>query len=139
MPLFHKTQPFFSKVAQKHQQCLYFLFRVLVGFLFLQHGAQKLGLLDGTFGVQGLMGFIGVCEFVGGIAIVLGVLTRLVAVLGTIQLIAAYVVVHMVMGMLPIVNKGELALLYVASFAILFLYGAGKWSLEKHVLKKELF
>jgi len=139
MSLFHKTQPLFSKVAQKHQQCLYLVFRILVGLLFLEHGAQKLGLFDGIFSAQGLMGLIGVCELVGGIAIVLGILCRLVAVLGTVELIGAYVTVHMGMGMLPIMNKGELALLYIACFAILFTYGAGKWSLEKEVLEKELF
>ena len=130
---------FFSSFSSRHAGLFYFLFRILVGFLFLQHGAQKLGILQGDFAVQGFMGFIGVCELAGGVAILLGVLTRLAAALGTILLIGAYTTAHMGNGLLPIVNKGELALLYIAAFLILFVYGAGILSLEKSVMKKELF
>ena len=42
-------------------------------------------------------------------------------------------------GVLPIANRGELALLYVAAFAVLFAYGAGRWSLEKALFRREVF
>ncbi|OGJ81940.1 hypothetical protein A3J91_05495 [Candidatus Peribacteria bacterium RIFOXYC2_FULL_58_10] len=129
----------FSRLSSKSANTLYFLFRVLVGFLFLQHGLQKLGLLDGQFAVQGFMGFVGVCELLGGIALVAGLWTRLVAVLGSILLIGAYATAHMGNGLLPIQNRGELALLYVACFAILFVYGARSASIEWRIFKRELF
>jgi len=131
--------PLFAGIAHRMHDNLYLLFRILVGFLFLQHGAQKLGILEGGFAMEGFMGFIGLCELAGGIALILGVFTRLVAVLGTILLIGAYTTVHMKGGLLPIANKGELALLYVATFLVLFTFGAGKASLERALFKKELF
>ena len=129
----------FSSYAHKNADTLYVVFRLLVGILFLQHGLQKVGLLEGNFAVEGLFGFIGLCELAGGTAIFLGVLTRLAATLGTVLLIGAYVTQHMQNGLLPIVNRGELALLYIAAFLILFAHGAGKFSLEKTLTKKEMF
>jgi len=131
--------PLFGKIAQRHAEFLYFFFRVLTGFLFLGHGLQKLGLLEGTFAVQGFIGFIGICELAGGIALMIGLWTRLVALLGTMLLIGAYATVHAGQGFLPIANKGELALLYIAAFAVLFAHGAGRWSLERWLFKKESF
>ncbi|MDD5469836.1 MAG: DoxX family protein [Candidatus Peribacteraceae bacterium] len=133
------TTPLFSRITHAGGQPLYLLFRILVGFLFLQHGLQKLGMLDGGFQVNGFMGFIGLCELAGGLAIFFGIWTRLVAVLGTALLIGAYTTVHMGNGLLPIQNRGELALLYVAAFVALFLYGAGAWSLERLLTKREFF
>lgn len=131
--------PIFSSLAARHADCLYFFFRILTGFLFLQHGIQKLGMLEGAFAVQGFMGFIGICEFAGGLALVIGLWTRLVAGLGTFLLIGAYTTVHAKGSLLPIVNRGELALLYIAAFAVLFAHGAGRWSVERAVLKREMF
>ena len=104
----------------------------------LDRGGEN-GLLDGQFAVQGFMGFVGVCELLGGIALVAGLWTRLVAVLGSILLIGAYATAHMGNGLLPIQNRGELALLYVACFAILFVYGARSASIEWRIFKRELF
>ncbi|OIO55864.1 hypothetical protein AUJ46_00050 [Candidatus Peregrinibacteria bacterium CG1_02_54_53] len=129
----------FSSLSSKSANTLYVLFRILVGLLFLQHGMQKLGMLDGQFAVNGFMGFIGLCELSGGAALVFGVFTRLVALLGTILLISAYFKAHFSNGMLPIQNRGELALLYVATFAVLFAQGAGRLSLERTLWKRELF
>lgn len=131
--------PIFTRFAMRRTDGFYFLFRVLVGFLFLQHGMQKLGMLEGAFAVQGFVGFIGLCEFAGGLALVIGLWTRLVALLGAILLIGAYTTVHAKLGILPIVNRGELALLYIAAFAVLFANGAGRWSTEKAVLGTEVF
>lgn len=129
----------FSSYAKQNSDMLYFVFRVLVGVLFLQHGLQKIGLLDGQLSVQGLFGFIGLCELAGGLALVVGMWTRLVAVLGTVLLLGAYITAHMGNGLLPIVNRGELALLYIASFLVLFAHGAGTMSIEKSFTKKEVF
>lgn len=131
--------PLLSAPANRLSDILYFFFRILVGFLFLQHGLQKLGLLDGAFAIQGFMGFLGICELAGGLAILLGVWVRLVSLLGMVLLISAYIKVHMQGGLLPINNGGELALLFVAAFLVLFMHGAGKWSLERAILKREIF
>ena len=122
----------------------YFVFRVFVGLLFLQHGLQK---LFGSFGGVGgqpvellsLFGLAGLIEFLGGIAITLGLFTRLVAFIAALEMLVAYFMVHASGGLIPLVNQGELALLYFASFLVLAVYGAGKWSVEKAILKKEAF
>ena len=127
----------------KFQEYLYFVFRVVVGLLFLQHGGQK---LFGWFGGLGgnpaelisLMGLAGVIEFFGGLAIVLGLFTRLTAAIAAIEMVIAYFVVHLPQGQIPLLNQGEPALLFFASFLVLLAYGPGKWSLGKLIFKKEI-
>ena len=122
----------------------YFVFRVFVGLLFLQHGLQK---LFGAFGGVGgqpvellsLFGAAGLIEFLGGIAITLGLFTRLAALIAGIEMIIAYFMAHAPNNIIPLVNQGELALLYFAAFLVLVVYGAGKWNLEKALMKKEAF
>ena len=122
----------------------YFVFRVLVGLLFLQHGLQKLfGMFGGLGGrsaeLFSLMGLAGIIELLGGLAITFGLFTRLVAFIAVIELLVAYFRAHMPNGLIPIMNGGELALLFIASFLVLIAFGARKWSLEKVILKKEIF
>ena len=130
-----------GKYVMKYQGGVYFVFRVIVGLLFMQHGMQK---LFGMFGFQAaplvsLFGLAGVIEFFGGLAIVLGFFTRLTALIAAVEMIVAYTIVHLPNGLVPILNQGELALLYFASFLILIVYGARKLSLERAILKKEVF
>jgi len=132
----------FGKQVKKYDESFYVIFRIFAGFLFFQHGAQK---LFGWFGAKGtvelfsLMGFVGVVEFFGGLAIVIGLLTRLAAFGSAAIMIAAYFKAHFPSGWIPIMNKGELALMFLIAFLIILVRGAGKWSLEKKLFKKELF
>ena len=107
----------------------------------MQHGAQK---LFGMFGFQAvpltsLFGLAGIIEFFGGLAIALGFFTRLAALISALEMGAAYFMVHIPQGLMPILNQGELALLYFASFLVITVYGARRLSLEKALLKKEIF
>ena len=117
----------------------YFVFRVLVGALFLQHGLQK---LFGIFGGNAVdiftkMGLAGTIELVVGILLILGLFTRLAAFVGVMEMVVAYFLAHAGNNILPIVNKGELALLYLISFLVLFAYGSNKWGLDNLLLKKK--
>ena len=85
------------------------------------------------------MGLAGVIEFFGGIAIAFGLFTRLVALFAGIEMLYAYFTVHAPHGLMPIVNKGELALLYLSGFLVLIAYGAKKWSIDRALFKKESF
>ena len=130
-------------MPNKIQDYFYFLFRVVVGVLFLQHGGQKLfGWFGGLGGnpaeLIGLMGLAGVIEFFGGLAIILGLFTRLAAVITAAEMVIAYFMVHLPQGPTPLLNQGETALLFFASFLVLLGYGAGKWSLGKMLFKKEI-
>lgn len=124
----------------------YVLFRVVAGFLFIQHGAQKLfGLLGGVNGTGGtvelfsLLWLAGIIEFFGGLMIVLGIFTRLAALVAASEMIVAYFMVHFPQGFYPLLNKGELALFYVVAFLLIAKHGANRWSLEKFLFKKEIF
>ena len=99
----------------------YFVFRVFVGLLFLQHGLQKIfGMFGGVGGntvpLMSLFGAAGLIELIAGIAIALGLFTRLAAVVSAIEMLVAYFMVHAPNGLIPLVNQGELALLYFAAF-----------------------
>ena len=122
----------------------YFVFRVFVGLLFLQHGLQKLFGMFGGLGGQAaelfsLMGLAGTIELLGGLAIALGLFVRLAAFVAALEMLIAYFMIHVPQGLIPFVNQGELALLYVASFLAIMAFGSRKWSLEKAILKKEVF
>ncbi len=123
----------------------YVIFRLLVGFMFFAHGAQK---LFGWFGgkvvaIASLMGVAGIVEVIGGLLIFFGLFTRLAALISAIEIGVAYFKAHFTVstlaGWMPLMNKGELALMYFAAFLVLIMYGAGAWSLEKVISRKEHF
>ncbi|MBI4441317.1 DoxX family protein [Candidatus Woesearchaeota archaeon] len=120
-------------LGKKYGDVLYFVFRVMVGFMFFQHGAQKLfGWFGGTAAdLMSLMGLAGVIEGVGGLLLAIGLLTRWTALVTALQMLVAYFMVHFPQGLIPPENKGELALLYFAAFLVLLVHGAGKWGLDK--------
>lgn len=114
------------------------ILRVGAGLLFMQHGAQKLFGVLGGFGSPGatapmgtLFGLAGILEFFGGALLVLGLLTRPVAVLLAGEMLYAFVTVHAPQGGAPVQNGGELALLYAFIFAFLAIAGGGRVSLDR--------
>lgn len=129
-----------DKIAEKYTDHLYAIFRIFVGLLFFQHGAQKLlgwFTTNDPVSLMSLMGFAGVVELFGGLFIALGLFTRYAAVLMLIQMAAAYFMAHIPNGYVPIMNKGELALMYFASALVLLSQGSRKWSLEHALYKRE--
>ena len=124
----------FQKFLRQNKDSFYLVFRLLVGFMFMLHGAQKLGILDGGFGFpsSGLMILASIIEFVGGLFILVGAFVEVAAFFGGITMIWAYLKVHAVNGWNPLLNKGELALLYLAAFLVLMTVGPGKkWVLRR--------
>ena len=107
--------------------------RIVIGFLFLQHGAQKLfGALGGdqVENLVSLMGLAGVLEFFGGLLIMLGLFTRPTAFVLAGQMAAAYFMAHAPEGFWAIQNGGEKAAFYAFVFLYLSARGAGPWSLD---------
>ncbi|MAE49460.1 DoxX family protein [Candidatus Pacearchaeota archaeon] len=130
-----------SKFADKNQDALYVVFRILVGLLFLQHGVMK---LFGGFGgnaveLTSLMGVAGLVEFFGGLFIAFGLFTRLAAAIAAIQMIVAYAMAHLGNGLIPIMNGGELALLYFAALLAILAFGARRLSLDNMFFHRETF
>ncbi len=129
-----------SKYTSKLENGFYFLFRLLIGGLFLMHGLQKFGVYGGqAVQLSSMMGAAGILEVIIGPLVILGLFTRLAALVGAVEMLVAYITVHFPVGWNPLENKGELALLFFVAFLVLLIYGAKKLSLEKSWLGKELF
>ena len=116
-------------------QATHALLRVVTGFLFFQHGGQKLfgwfgGMGGGPVPLMSQMGLAGVLEFFGGIAIMLGLFTRPVAFLLSGEMAVAYFQAHQPRGMWPIQNHGEPVVLFCFIYLFLAAHGAGAFSLD---------
>ena len=111
------------------------LLRIITGFLFLQHGSSKLlgmphnAMFDGLQ-LMSLMGAAGVLELVGGTLILIGLFTRPVAFILSGQMAVAYFMAHAPGGILPILNQGELAVIFSFVFLYFSVAGAGKLSID---------
>ncbi|QJX45835.1 DoxX family protein [Hymenobacter taeanensis] len=112
----------------------YALLRIVVGLLFAMHGSQKLlGFPGGdgnTVEIASLMGVAGIIELVGGLLILVGFLTRPAAFLASGMMAVAYFMAHAPQHALPIVNKGELAVVFCFVFLYIAAQGAGVWSID---------
>jgi putative oxidoreductase len=114
------------------------LLRIGAGLLFMEHGLQKLfGMFGGIGDTPGvtaplvsLMGLAGVLETFGGLLLVLGLLTRPVALVLAGEMLAAFLKAHLPRGGVPLENGGELALLYMFVFLFFVGHGAGRASLD---------
>jgi len=108
--------------------------RVVAGLLVMQHGLQKLLSFPTPFARPVAMGeliwFAGLIEIVGGILVVIGFQTRIAAFVLSGLLAFAYFIGHASRGFYPIVNGGNLAVLYCFVFLYLATAGPGPWSLD---------
>jgi len=118
----------------------YALMRIVVGFLFLCHGAQKLfGFpMPMRGGTPAFITYIaGPIELVGGTLIMIGLFTRWSAFLCSGEMAVAYWLVHGTKALFPIQNGGELAAFYCFVFLFISTQGGGIWSLDAIRKKSE--
>jgi putative oxidoreductase len=82
--------------------------------------------------VMSLVGFAGILELVGGMLLILGLWTRPVAFVLSGEMAVAYFMAHASQGHMlsPILNDGELAVLFCFVFLFLSAAGAGAWSID---------
>src|SRR5438309_2206812 len=111
------------------------ILRVVVALLFMQHGAQKLfdmpsSSQGGTVELLSMIGIAGILEFFGGLLVLLGLCTRPVAFILSGEMAVAYFMVHSPQSFWPIVNRGEMAVLYCFVFLYLAFAGGGVWSVD---------
>jgi len=115
----------------KYSNFFYALMRIIAGALFACHGAQKLfGVFGGQKQEEALLIAAGVIEFVGGILIAAGLFTNIVAFIASGEMAAAYFKRHYPGGFWPIVNRGELAVLFCFAFLYIASRGAGILSID---------
>ena len=110
------------------------ILRIITAFLYIAHGTQKLFNYPpspgGAVAIASLMGLAGILEFVGGLLLLVGLFTRPAAFILSGQMAVAYFMAHAPSGLLPLVNKGETAVLYCFIFLYLAVAGGGEWSLD---------
>lgn len=118
------------------------LLRIIAGFGFALHGFQKIfGVLGGAGGSGQPAQFLtliwvaGILELVGGLLILVGLFTSPVAFILSGQMAVAYFMAHAPKGFWPVLNGGELAMLYSFLFLYLFAAGGGPWSLDRLIRK----
>jgi putative oxidoreductase len=113
------------------------LLRIVIGYLYLQHGSAKLlgfphvAMFD-TVTLMSLMGLAGVLELVGGFLILVGLVVRPVAFILSGEMAVAYFMAHASKGntLFPSLNGGELAVVYCFVFLFFAAAGAGAWSID---------
>lgn len=113
------------------------ILRIIVGLLYMEHGLAKLldfphqqthaayALLTLNPGLQGLL------ELVGGLLLALGLFTRTVGFILAGNMAVAYFMVHAARGFFPLLNGGELAIVYCFVFLYFWVAGGGEWSLDR--------
>lgn len=120
------------------------LLRVGAGFLYFEHGLQKLFGVLGGFGGPGhtvelltRFGLAGIIETFGGALLILGLFTRPVAFVIMVEMLCAYFIAHFPQGGWPIQNRGELPLLYAVIAAFFVGNGPGPGSLDAKLRGRE--
>jgi putative oxidoreductase len=130
------------RFLERYIEPIYALFRIIFGLLFASHGAQKLfgafggvdgkGLaLDPALGPDAMLGYVaGWIELVTGLLIAIGLFTGIAAFLASGTMAAAYFIGHASGGFWPLVNKGEMAVLYCFAFLYMAARGSGRYSVD---------
>ena len=127
---------------ERAKEITYFLLRLVSGFIFIQAGGL---ILFGWFGgmpggakvsLMSQIGIGGILEFVGGILIMLGLLTRPVAFILSGTMAVAYWQFHFPKGHWPIQNDGIAAVVFCFLFLYMAARGAGDWSLDALIWRK---
>ena len=119
----------------RYSTYIYAIMRIVTGFLFFWHGSQKLfGFPPQASGGGDLSTFMavgGAIELIGGFLIMIGLFTGISAFIASGTMAVAYFMFHFsIQAVLPIVNKGELAVLYCFVFLYIASRGSGVWSVD---------
>jgi putative oxidoreductase len=119
-------------IPQRYSPQAYALFRIVVGFLFIFHGLQKLfGMFGGpAMPVLSILWIAAVIELLGGLLVMIGLFARGAAFICSGEMAVAYFTAHQPKGGWPIQNLGEVAVLYCFAFLYIAARGAGIWSVD---------
>lgn len=125
--------PFFSYRSAR----LLSVLRIVVAGLFMQHGMAKLFHVPHVASfdnvqLMSLAGLAGMLELVGGLMLLIGLFTRPVAFILSGEMAVAYFMAHAPMSPLPLLNHGELAVVYCFVFLYFAVAGGGVWSIDAY-------
>lgn len=119
----------------RYQAKLLGILRIVAGLLFLAHGLVKLfgfppGAMPGQIPILGLLGAAALIELIAGTLILVGLFTRIAAFIASGEMAVAYWMFHAPKSIYPIVNMGEVAILFCFIFLYLAAAGPGAYSLD---------
>ena len=127
------------RFLEPYSECIRDTLRIVAGYTFMLHGLMKFGLLGGDqVAIASLLGLAAIIEVVGGALIIVGLFTKPVAFIASGQMAVAYFIGHVaVQGspLLPLVNRGESAVLFCFVFLYLASAGPGAWSIDAKLAK----
>jgi putative oxidoreductase len=115
------------------------ILRIVVGLLFLQHGLSKVFNFPAPSPVPSLSGLLILAAFletVGALLFVVGAYTRIVAFILSGEMAFAYFMAHAPRSFYPVVNGGELAVVYCFIFLYFAFAGGGPWSVDRTALNQ---
>jgi putative oxidoreductase len=120
------------KAPGRSPEVCYALLRIVSGFLFACHGAQKIfGVLGGhTVAGDKLLTAAAWIELAGGILIALGLLAGPIAFIASGEMAVAYFKGHASRSLWPVVNGGELAVIFCFVFLYIAAHGSGAFSVS---------
>ncbi|MBD3882616.1 DoxX family protein [Phormidium tenue FACHB-886] len=122
-----------DRLLTRYSPYIYAILRIIAGLMFALHGTQKVFGFPGAkppVPLTSLIGVGGAIELITGLLIALGLLTHYAAFIASGEMAVAYFMLHASKGFLPIVNNGELAVLYCFVFLYIAARGAGIWGID---------
>ena len=120
-------------IPARYAPQLFAILRIMTGLMFMMHGTAKLFAWPngrGPVDLASRAGIAGIIETVGGAFLVVGFLTSVTAFICSGLMAFAYFLSHASGGFFPLVNKGELAVVYCFLFLFMSAYGPGAWSVD---------
>jgi putative oxidoreductase len=116
----------------RYSEYVYAIFRIVFGLLFMMHGTQKMfnWPAPGPPELSGLPYVAGVLELTLGFLILIGLFGSLAAFIAAGEMAVAYFMVHQPGGFWPLVNHGELAVMFCFAFLYVAAHGSGVWSVD---------
>jgi len=140
-----------NKMLKSNAGLAALILRAPIGLILAAHGAQKLFAWFGGYGLEGTgqwMASIGItpgytmallagsAEFFGGLALLLGLLTRPAAVVSAFTMLVAIFAVHFDNGLFMANNGYEYGLTLFVALTALAVQGGGRLSLDNFIVKK---
>ena len=138
----------FNSASPRQVDLALLLLRAVAGIVFAAHGGQKLFVFgfDGVAGAFGQMGIpmagivgpaVALVEFLGGLALIAGLLTRLASLGLAVTMLGALFLVHIRAGFfLP--NGYEFVFTLLGIAATLIVTGAGAYSIDARIAGRRL-